>query len=134
MTFSSQFQQFVNTGNKPDSVQASSALLSEARSVILDIVNRIASGEIKMESHGERTLANGKQALAASERFNAKKAAAATAKPAPAIPAPAKPATQTATTTAAQFATPKLTITREDFRTLGPQDKGRFLKSGGTLV
>jgi hypothetical protein len=48
MTFSSQFQQFVNSGIRPDSVQASSALLSEARSVILDIVNRIASGEIAM--------------------------------------------------------------------------------------
>ncbi len=46
----------------------------------------------------------------------------------------AKPAPQTATTTAAQFATPKLTITREDFRSLTPQDKGRFVKSGGTLV
>jgi hypothetical protein len=133
MQFSNQFQQFVNTGNKPDSVQASSALLSEARSVILSIINRVESGEIRMESHGERTLANGKQALAASERFNAKQAAA-TAKPASAIPAPVKPATQTATTTAAQFATPALTITREDFRTLTPQDKGRFVKSGGKLV
>jgi hypothetical protein len=46
----------------------------------------------------------------------------------------AKPAPQAATTTAAQFATPKLTITREDFRSLTPQDKGRFVKSGGTLV
>jgi hypothetical protein len=45
-----------------------------------------------------------------------------------------KPAPQAATTTAAQFATPKLTITREDFRSLTPQDKGRFVKSGGTLV
>jgi len=82
MQFSNQFQQFVNTGIRPESTQASSALLSEARSIILDIVNRVESGEIKMESHGERTLANGKKALAAHQQLNAKQALA-TAKPAP---------------------------------------------------
>jgi hypothetical protein len=133
MQFSNHFQEFVNTGIRPDSVQASSALLSEARSVILSIINRVESGEIKMESHGERTLAAGKKALASHQQLNAKKAAA-TAKPASAIPAPVKPATQTATTTAAQFATPELKMERGEFRKLSPADKSRFLKSGGTLV
>jgi hypothetical protein len=128
MQFSNQFQQFINSGIRPDSVQASSALLSEARSIILDIVNRVESGEIRMESHGERTLAAGKKAIAAHQQLNAKQAAAA--KPAPAIPAPAKPALETA----ASYATPQLKMERDEFRKLTPQDKGRFVKSGGTLV
>jgi hypothetical protein len=103
-----------------------------------ELVAKYISGEIKLPSVDADIAASQETAM----RIVNKVPAARPSPPAapqplmttPSMPTTTKPAPQAATTTAAQFATPKLTITREDFRSLTPQDKGRFVKSGGTLV
>jgi hypothetical protein len=44
MKFSNLFSQFIDAGTKPASTQESSALLDEARSVILDLARRVDAG------------------------------------------------------------------------------------------
>ena len=128
MTPSPTLKKFLTDGTKPTSQREISALLDETFSLLKEI----ADGKSRITNQADFLTADQLAAKARPAPVAAKPTAAAPV--ATAKPAPVKPATQTATTTAAQFATPKLTITREDFRTLGPQDKGRFLKSGGTLV
>lgn len=78
----------------------------------------------------------------------AKKTATPATRPAPAPVASAKPAVNRATTkpaaapvapspkltSAAEFATPVLTMTRKEFDLLTPEDKMRFFKTGGKLA
>jgi hypothetical protein len=80
MKFSNQFHQFIDTGTRPATAQAQSALLDEARSVILNITNRVESGEITLadpaRAHAEKTLARGKNVISAQSRLSAKAAPA----------------------------------------------------------
>jgi hypothetical protein len=128
MTPSPTLKKFLTDGTKPTSQREISALLDETFSLLKEI----ADGKSRITNQADFLTADQLAAKARPAPVAAKPTAAAPV--ATAKPAPVKPATQTATTTAAQFATPKLTITREDFRKLNPQDKSRFLKSNGTLV
>ena len=128
MTPSPTLKKFLTDGTKPTSQREISALLDETFSLLKEI----ADGKSRITNQADFLTADQLAAKARPAPVAAKPTAAAPV--ATAKPAPVKPATQTATTTAAQFATPALTITREDFRTLTPQDKGRFVKSGGKLV
>jgi len=162
MNFSKLFHLFIDQGKRPSSSQETTALLDEARSTILDISRRAATGEIKLASGTEllepKVAANSvklKSGVIVNPDSNFGKAAIAAANPAPLAspyPAPAapkqvkpakplpSPASDTAQpaekfVTANEFieSRPVRVMKMGEFKKFSASDRNEWIRSGGKL-